>query len=120
MTDPHPLERLAAEWRDRAEERADEGALLDGDKLYRKVAAELETALREYNNEQLTVAEAAEESGYSEDALRELVRDGPIPDTRPPGSQGRITIKRKHLPRKPPEAAPPDIEAVEALEEDLS
>lgn len=114
------LERLAEEWRRRAEERAEEGALLAGDKLYMKVAAELETALREYNNEQLTVAEAAEESGYSEDSLRELVRDGPIPDSRPPGSQGRITIKRKHLPRKPPEAESPNLDAVESLEEDLS
>lgn len=120
MTAPHPLERLAAEWRDRAEERAEEGALLAGGKLYMKVAAELEAALEEHRNEPLTVSEAAEESGYSEDTLREMVREGPLPDTRPPGSQGRITIKRKHLPRKPPKAEPRDLDAVESLEEDLS
>lgn len=113
------LERLAEEWRHRAEERADEGALLDGGKLYRKVARELEAAVREHQNEELTVAEAAEESGYHEDTLREYVREGRIPDARPPGSQGRIKIKRKHLPRKPPEAESRDHDVVESLEEDL-
>lgn len=116
---PERLERLAEEWRRRAEERADEGALLDGGKLYKKVASELEAAVREHRNEQLNVSEAAEESGYSEDTLREMVREGRIPDTRPPGSQGRIRIKRKHLPRKPPEAESRDLDAVESLEEDL-
>lgn len=113
------LERLATEWRNRAEKRGEEGALLDAEAVYSKVALELETALRQWRNEALTVAEAAAESGYSEETLRELVRDGPIPDSRPPASQGRITIKRKHLPRKPPEAESRDLEAVESLEEDL-
>lgn len=119
MNNAERLERLADEWRERAEERADEGALLDGGKLYAKVARELEAALREHLNEELSVAEAAEESGYSEDTLREYVRDGRIPDSRPPGSQGRIKIRRKHLPRKPPEPESPDLDAVESLEEDL-
>lgn len=117
---PDRLDRLAEEWRRRAEERAEEGALLDGERVYQRVARELEGALEEHRNERLTVAEAAEESGYSEDTLREMVRDGRIPDPRPPGSQGRITIKRKHLPRKPPEAEPRDLEAVESLAEDLT
>lgn len=114
------LECLAEEWRRRAEERAEEGALLDGGKLYEKVVRELEAALREHMNEELTVAEAAEESGYSEDSLREMVREGRIPDTRPPGSQGRIKIKRKFLPRKPPEPESPDLDVVEKMADEVS
>lgn len=116
---PEWAERLAEEWRRRAEERGEEGALLDAESVYMKVAREMEAAAREHWNEELTVSEAAEWSGYHEDTIREAVRDGRIPDTRPPGSQGRIRVKRKHLRRKPPEVEPRDLDVVESLEEDL-
>lgn len=65
-------------------------------------AGGLEVAWREWELEELSVAQAAAESGYSEDHLRQLVRDGKLPDNRPPGSQGEIRIPRRDLPRKPP------------------
>lgn len=58
-------------------------------------------ALRNYRAEELTVAEAAEESGYCQKSLRRMVREGRIPDSRTPGSQGEIRIRRRDLPRKP-------------------
>ncbi len=66
------------------------------------VADELERAFAVWWNEELGVAEAAGESGYSEDRLRQLVRQGRIPDQRAPGSQGEIRVRRSDLPRRPP------------------
>ena len=71
---------------------------------------------RERQTEELSIPQAAEESGYSETRLRELVRAGAISDGRPPGSQGPITIRRGDLPRKPGAAAP-KLDPVDVLAE---
>jgi hypothetical protein len=81
-----------------------------------RIATEIESAWSAYWMEQLTVAEAAVESGYSPDYLRELVRDGSIPDRRPPGDCGRIRIQRRHLPRK---CGPVDDEGIDEFTERL-
>ena len=78
-----------------------------------KIAAELEGAFREWWLAELTVSEASRESGYSADRLRELVREGRLPDPRPEGSAGEIRIRRADLPRRPNTAAPSP--AVDAL-----
>ena len=62
--------------------------------------ADMEAAQRAWERQEMTIAEAAEWSRYSEDHLRELVRDGRLPDQRPPGSQGRIQVRRCDLPLK--------------------
>ena len=64
-------------------------------------ANELEAALARWESEVLSIRQAAVESGYSEDHLRALVRDGAIPDSRPNASQGGSRIRRCDLPRKP-------------------
>ncbi len=64
-------------------------------------AEELEAAWRAWELEELTIAQAAAESGYSEDHLRELVREEKIPARRRNGSQGEILIRRCDSPRKP-------------------
>ena len=69
--------------------------------LLRRVADELTAAWQEWCAEELDTAQAAAESGYSETRLRELVREGSLPDNRPPGSCGPILIRRCDLPRKP-------------------
>lgn len=69
--------------------------------LLEKVVIEYRQAIRRYDEEQLTVAQAAEETGYSAEHLRQLVRTGKLPDPRPPGSQAQIRIRRGDLPRKP-------------------
>lgn len=69
--------------------------------LLERHAAEISALPRQFLDEQLTVPEAVEWSGYSADYIRELVREGVIPDLRPPGSQAAIRIRRGDLPRKP-------------------
>lgn len=69
--------------------------------LLEKVVTEYRQAIRRYDEEQFTVVQAAHETGYSAEHLRQLVRNGKLPDRRPPGSEGRILIRRGDLPRKP-------------------
>jgi hypothetical protein len=66
-----------------------------------RAADELDAVIREWIAEPLTIREASEESGYTEDRLRALVRGGVIPDARSAGSHGEIRIRRCDLPRKP-------------------
>ena len=61
----------------------------------------VEQALRSESDELLTLPEASEISGYHPDSLARMVRDGQIPDLRPPGSKGMIRIRRGDLPIKP-------------------
>lgn len=69
-----------------------------GASLLRLHATELREALRDQGSEELTLSEAALESGYSEDHLRHLVADGTIPNA---GERGRPRIRRGDLPQKP-------------------
>ncbi len=64
-------------------------------------ARKVEQALRDENEDLLTLAEAAQASGYHPDSLARMVRDGQIPDLRPSGSKGMIRIRRGDLPIKP-------------------
>lgn len=61
-------------------------------------ADELEEALAAADDEELTLAEAAGESGYSKRRLRELLADGSIPNA---GRTGAPRVRRADLPRKP-------------------
>lgn len=92
---------IADRWLEEADRYAVDGAMVRADKLLQRVAGELTAAWQDWQTEQLNTAQAATESGYSEARLRELVREGAIPDSRPPGSQGPIQIRRCDLPRKP-------------------
>jgi hypothetical protein len=89
---------LAASWRARAEQlRPYAPAAAEA---FERAAAELEGALREAADEELTLAEAAVESGYSERRIRELLADGDVPMA-PGGRKGRPRIRRADLPRRP-------------------
>jgi len=91
---------LVARWREDAELLSGHGCISES-KICLKHADELEATLQEWESEVLTVAEAAAESGYSQARLRELAREGKLPDARAPGSQGPIGIRRRDLPRRP-------------------
>lgn len=69
--------------------------------LEESIVDEIETALWAHAHEELDLHDAADESGYSRKRLRELVREGKIPDVRPEGSSGPIRVRRCDLPRKP-------------------
>lgn len=96
----NPLAETVARWRREAETLRAYGAKALAEACERH-AEELEDAWAAYWREELTVEQAAEESGYSPGYLRDLVREGALPDPRPEGSQGRIRIRREDLPRKP-------------------
>jgi hypothetical protein len=61
-------------------------------------AAELEAATAEWGLAPLTLREAASESGYSEDHLGRLLREGTIPNA---GARYSPLIRRGDVPRKP-------------------
>ena len=111
------LEDLAHRWRADADVRRRRGAPTQADVL-ESCTAELVEELRSWGNKELTITEAASESGYSEDHLRDLVRSGRLPDNRAPGSEGRILVRRSDLPRKLP-ARSPTADTVHELAEAL-
>jgi hypothetical protein len=86
---------LPATWRHRAEElRPYAPAAAEA---FRAAADELEAALREAADEELTLAAAAEASGYSARRLRELISGGELPNA---GRKGAPRIRRGDLPRR--------------------
>lgn len=89
---------LAEEWRARAatvrQWTADEGSA----RAFETAAEELEDAVRDAQDQELTLSEAARESGYSKRRLRELITSGKVPQA---GRKGAPRIKRADLPRKP-------------------
>ena len=76
-------------------------------------AGKVEQALRDESDQLLTLPQAAEIAGYHPDSLARMVRDGQIPDLRPPGSQGMIRIRRGDLPIKPGRPHTPDADVRE-------
>lgn len=85
------LAALVTRWRDQAAAYEADGQ--PGAALLRRVAGELDEAMRRQALEQLTVAQAAQESGYSESQLRRRFR-------------GQRTIRRQDLPRKGKQGGP--------------
>ena len=79
---------------------------LEAAKTSTQVAADLEVGFRGWQLAQLTIAEAATESGYSQERLRELVRERKIPVARDT-PRGRLRIRRVDLPRRTPENVTP-------------
>jgi hypothetical protein len=64
-----------------------------------QAARELDAELTRSESELLTIRQAAEESGYTEEHLRRLAREGALPFERN-GGRGRLKVRRGDLPRK--------------------
>lgn len=94
MTKPHPL---VAEWRKEAELYERRG-LTSHAAMARSFADDLENHEREHALELLTVAQAAEESGYTPPHIRRLVEEGRIPNA---GEEYSPRVRRCDLPKKP-------------------
>ena len=60
-------------------------------------AAQLEEALDEHESELLSIAEASEQSGYSQSYLYHAVQDGALPNA---GRRGAPSIRRADLPKR--------------------
>jgi hypothetical protein len=89
---------------------------------YRHAADELERDVNAWAEQMLSITDAAEESGYSVEHLRRLVREGKLSTERTNGSGSRILVRRGDLPAKPTRhptegAAPSGAEAYDPEED---
>jgi len=91
-----PLQSLAATWRSEAELLRRRG-LGEGAGLMESVAEDLESRLKEWELEALTLEDAADESGYSYSTLQQRVSKGEIPNA---GGKGSPKVRRCDLPMK--------------------
>ena len=71
--------------------------------MVESLADELEAAAEASLEEMLTLAEAAETSGYAYSSLERMVRRGELPNA---GAKGNPRIRRRDLPRRPPHEPP--------------
>ncbi len=94
MTPQHLVE-LSGAWRTRADEL--ERFAPPAAAAFRLAADELEEALEIAGDEELTLADAAAESGYAARTLRDHLARGLIPNA---GEKHRPRIRRKDLPRR--------------------
>lgn len=88
---------LPGTWRNRAAELRRWAAAESAAVALEQAAAELEAVLRAADAEELTLEQAAQESGYTPDHLRHLVAEGAVPNA---GRRGRPRIRRRDLPRR--------------------
>lgn len=78
-----------------------------------QAANDLEAAFRAWWLAELTVAEAASEAGFSEERIRELVRDGRLEGDRS-REAGPLRVRRCDLPRKPRRELPSGLAQIAA------
>src|SRR3989442_8092199 len=91
-------EDFVTRWRTRQSEWARIGALVDGARVCEDMLQDFEAVTRAEDDADLTLSEAAAESGYSSDHLRRLHRLGKLPASR----KGRnLFFRSGDLPRKP-------------------
>jgi len=91
-------EEFLTRWRTRQSEWARIGALVDGARVCEDMLQDFEAVTRAEDDAELTLSEAAAESGYSSDHLRRLHRLGKLPAHR----KGRnLFFRSGELPRKP-------------------
>ena len=90
------IEALVEVWRTKADDFREWG---DHERatMLERCAAEVENQIATEEERMLTVAQAAEESGYSVAHLYRSLREGHLPNA---GSHGNPRIRRKDLPQK--------------------
>jgi hypothetical protein len=98
VTPTPPLDQLATQWREEAARYAGDGVPASA-ALLRRVAGELETRLREWATEPLTLQAAAAELGLSYSTLHRWVATGRLPNA---GTRYRPRVRRCDLRRGPP------------------
>lgn len=106
---------LAETWRAEARTLRERYGLEQLAQLCETHAEELARMVTEAADEELTLAEASAESGYSERRLRELVAEGRLPNA---GRKYAPRLRRADLPRKPGASGDgfnPDTEAAAIL-----
>ncbi len=96
MIEPLCPAALIDKWRENADCLEQFGAANQAAAI-RRCASELEQSLQNYDEEQLTLAEAARESGVSYDHLRHQIAAGIIPNA---GRPHAPRVRRRDLPRR--------------------
>lgn len=86
-----------AKWRQRRDEYDRLTAAVEARALLDTLLGDLELLFAQEEEFALTLREAARESGYSQDHLARLIREGTIPNA---GRPRAPRIRRKDLPRK--------------------
>jgi hypothetical protein len=100
-TSHRSLRQCLDDIRDKAKELRESFGVEAAARALEWAATKFETALTSETDRIVYLHEAARISGYCEGHLARLVRKGQIPDTRPPGSHGRIRVCVGDLPTKP-------------------
>jgi hypothetical protein len=105
------LRTLVTSWRLRAEpfttHHCDAVA-----EVYNLLAGEVLAELRAWDDETLSIQDAATESGYSAEHLRRLARDCRLLSERGQGAKSHRRVRRESLPAKTERAARGAVEAV--------
>lgn len=91
-------EEFVVRWRAHLSEWARVGALVDGARVCQNVLEDFEALTRAEDDAELSLSEAAAESGYSGDHLRRLHREGKLPAHR---MGRRLFFRSADLPKKP-------------------
>jgi hypothetical protein len=91
----HDFSELLSKWRSRADELAPYAA--SAALAWRNAADELETFVRGWALAELTIEEAAGESGYSYSAIQKKLANGELENV---GGKGAPRVRRNDLPRK--------------------
>ena len=76
-------------------------AQVDGAALVTEILDDLANELQVEEEKPLSLRQAAEVSGYSQEHLARLVREKGLRTLRPEGSRGRHSFRLRDLPRKP-------------------
>lgn len=90
------LSEIAGRWRDEAAILRRRGAIAQAEVLD-DVARELTEGIREWREEELTLREAADESGYAYSTLQQYIAEGRLPNA---GEEGAPRIRRRDLPHR--------------------
>jgi hypothetical protein len=106
------VEDQVARFRERAALLARHGAK-EAAETAEALAADLEADFRLWWLEELSVTDAAAECGYSEERLREMVRERRVEGQRN-GDRGAIRVRRRDLPRKATGGKPDPLQGVAA------
>ena len=105
MISIEPLDALVEEWRTRSANLQLMGLSQPAAQM-EAMAAELEARISEWLEEQLTLDQAAQESGYTYSHLQACVAEGRLPNA---GRPGEPRISRRHLPVKGGQRGAPSI-----------
>jgi hypothetical protein len=91
---------MADVWREDAAKLESYGAT-DSAVTCRRLADEVERRVCDWENQSVPLSVAAEESGYSTDHLRRLVREGKLAAVRGDGKKAHIRIRQADIPLRP-------------------